>query len=209
MNLYISFFAASLALAIMPGPDNLFVLAESLAKGAKRGILITAGLCLGICMHTALCATGISLVISQTPSLYVCLQFLGACYLAILAFEASRETPKAAEVKTDTKSENMLKTLLRGFLMNALNPKVALFFLALMPQFIREGDISIPVQFVILGGIFMLSVLVVFNAISLLASKFANLIKSFKFLLIMKWVRVILFSSISFAMLAESVKIIS
>ena len=209
MNLYISFFAASLALAIMPGPDNLFVLAESLAKGAKRGILITVGLCLGICMHTALCATGISLVISQTPSLYVCLQFLGACYLASLAFEASRETPKAAEVKTDTKSENMLKTLLRGFLMNALNPKVALFFLALMPQFIREGDISIPVQFVILGGIFMLSVLVVFNAISLLASKFANLIKSFKFLVIMKWVRVILFSSISFAMLAESVKIIS
>lgn len=209
MNLYISFFAASLALAIMPGPDNLFVLAESLAKGAKRGILITLGLCLGICMHTALCATGVSLLISQTPALYVCLQFLGACYLAFLAFEASRETPKAEDIKTDAKSENLFKTLLRGFLMNALNPKVALFFLALMPQFIREGETPIPAQFMILGGIFMLSVLIVFNAIALLASKFANLVKSFKFLVIMKWVRAILFASISFAMLIESAKTIS
>lgn len=208
MNLYVSFFAASLALAIMPGPDNLFVLAESLAKGAKRGILITLGLCLGICMHTALCATGISLLISQTPSLYLCLQFLGACYLAILAFEASRETPKPSEVKIGIKSESLLKTILRGFLMNALNPKVALFFLALMPQFIREGETPIPVQFMILGGIFMLSVLIVFNAIALLASKFAKLVGSFKFLVIMKWIRVILFASISFAMILEAAKIL-
>lgn len=208
MNLYVSFFAASLALAVMPGPDNLFVLAESLAKGAKRGILITLGLCLGICMHTALCATGISLLISQTPSLYLCLQFLGACYLAILAFEASRETPKPSELKIGIKSESLLKTILRGFLMNALNPKVALFFLALMPQFIREGETPIPVQFMILGGIFMLSVLIVFNAIALLASKFAKLVESFKFLVIMKWIRVILFASISFAMILEAAKIL-
>ncbi len=201
MELYLTFFVASLALALMPGPDNLFVLAESLAKGARRGVLITCGLCLGICMHTILCATGISLIIKQTPSLYICLQFLGACYLAYLAFEASREVPQISEIKSDTKAENFFKTLLRGFLMNGLNPKVALFFLALMPQFIRENATPIPLQFVILGAIFALSTLIVFNAIALLASKFANLVRSFKFLVIMKWVRTILFATISFTML--------
>ena len=206
------FFASSLILAITPGPDILYVLAESLAKGARRGILITAGLCLGICMHTLLCAAGISLIIAETPSLYGAIQILGAVYLAVLAFEASREkigeNPQALP-QAAREAESPQKTLARGFLMNALNPKVALFFLAFMPQFITDGGCSKPAQFAALGLVFMLAAALCFCAVSALAARFASLFKSAKFWIFIKWARALLFASISFFILLEFAKTIS
>ena len=206
------FFASSVILAITPGPDILFVLAESLAKGARRGILITAGLCLGICMHTLLCAAGISLIIARTPSLFATIQCLGAAYLAVLAFEASREkageNPRALP-QASQGSESLPKTLARGFLMNALNPKVALFFLAFMPQFITEGGLPKQAQFALLGIVFMLAAALCFCAVSVLAARFASLFKSQKFWILMKWARALLFASISFAILFDMAKRLS
>ncbi|MBR4597801.1 MAG: LysE family translocator [Opitutales bacterium] len=213
-TLLIGFFASSVILAITPGPDILFVLAESLAKGAKRGILITAGLCLGICMHTLLCAAGISLIIAQTPSLYAAIQCLGAIYLAVLAFEASREKIGASSTnfslpETPQNGESLPKTLARGFLMNALNPKVGLFFLAFMPQFISEEGLPKPAQFAVLGLVFMVSAAICFCAVSVLAAKFASIFKSVKFWILMKWARALLFASISFIILLEMAKTLS
>lgn len=211
-TLLAGFFASSLILAISPGPDILYVLAESLAKGARRGILTTLGLCLGICMHTMLCAAGISLIIAQTPPLFAAIQIMGAAYLAVLAFEASREkiaeSPRALPQAAQG-SESLPKTLARGFLMNALNPKVALFFLAFMPQFITDGGWSKPTQFAILGLLFMLAAALVFCAVSVLAARFAALFKSVKFWIFIKWARTLLFASISFFILFEFAKTLS
>ena len=152
------FIVTSIVLALAPGPDNLYVISQSALYGARTGFIITLGLCSGLIIHIAAVVFGLATWLTTSPITFVWLKFIGAGYLLYLAWRALR-TPVITAL-TDTKRLDTSLSLLRiGFLMNVSNTKVALFFLAFLPQFIDTAGISVSLQFVHLGVIFMLTAL--------------------------------------------------
>ncbi|WP_319588821.1 LysE family translocator [uncultured Desulfobulbus sp.] len=162
------FTTASILLALTPGPDNIFVLTQSALKGKLVGIVVTLGLCTGLVVHTSAVALGIAAIFQASALAFNLLKFAGAVYLLYLAWGAFRAG--ASTLDNDTSREvSLSRFYLRGIIMNVTNPKVSIFFLAFLPQFTNPENSSLPLQLVALGGIFILSTLLVFGAISLLA----------------------------------------
>lgn len=192
IELIISFVVASVLLAIMPGPDNLFVLTESLSKGQKNGISISIGLSLGVLIHTLAAATGLSIIIQKSALAFSIVKYLGAAYLFYLAYVAIKEKKPTLNLRTSqTKDEfRVLPLIKKGFLMNILNPKVSLFFIAFLPQFISANGINITIQMVVLGLIFMVQSFLVFSLISILSGKLTKYVTNAKFWKITKWSKV-------------------
>ncbi|MFT7613297.1 MAG: threonine/homoserine/homoserine lactone efflux protein [Parvicellaceae bacterium] len=188
----LSFLAASIALTIMPGPDNLFVLTESLTKGVRNGIAVSVGLASGVLLHTLAAALGLSFVIQNSELAFSVIKYLGTAYLLYLAFKAYQEKrPALASEKAEEHSHASPFSLIRkGFLMNVLNPKVSLFFIALLPQFLSEGGFRNSIQMILLGVIFMLQALVIFSLISLLSGSLTKYVNDPKFWNITKWSKV-------------------
>ncbi len=164
----LAFFAASLLLAISPGPDNLFVLAQSALHGRKAGILVTFGLCTGLVVHTTLVALGVAALFKASALAFTLLKLTGAAYLVFLAFQAFRAS--SAEVKKDGRPVlNRFRLYRRGIIMNITNPKVSIFFLAFLPQFADPSKGSLALQMIVLGNVFILATILVFGAIALMA----------------------------------------
>lgn len=162
------FFAASLLLALTPGPDNLFVLAQAAQSGKRAGIIVTLGLSTGIFFHTFAVALGAAALFHTSAVAFNLLKYVGAAYLLYLAFQAWR----AGGVDTSLGKGPVLrkrKLYLRGLIMNVTNPKVSIFFLAFLPQFTDPIYGALLPQFIILGGLFIVSTLIVFGGISVLA----------------------------------------
>jgi threonine/homoserine/homoserine lactone efflux protein len=168
-----AFAAASLLLALAPGPDNLFVLALSASRGAKAGLMCTLGLCMGLVMHTAAVALGVAAFIAATPAAFTALKVFGALYLAWLAFGAfcAGPTPLASAVEVSG------GFFWRGVLMNVSNPKVAMFFLAFLPQFVVAGQGNEAAQIFLLGLIFQLCAFAVFAPLALGAGQIGALLR--------------------------------
>ena len=159
------FFAASAALALAPGPDNLFVLTQSALHGRRAGVFITLGLCSGLLVHTAAVALGVAAVFQSSALAFNGLKAVGAAYLLYLAWQTFRARPSglAEESGVDVRPRRLYR---RGILMNVTNPKVAIFFLAFLPQFANPAAGSLTMQILTLGGVFMLAALIVFTAIA-------------------------------------------
>lgn len=162
------FSSASLLLALAPGPDNIFVLTQSAIKGRLVGLVVTLGLCTGLIVHTSAVALGVAAVFQTSATAFNLLKFAGAAYLLYLAWGAFRAGAESMDGVVD-REYNLLRSYLRGILMNVTNPKVSIFFLAFLPQFTHPERGSLPLQMFVLGGLFILSTLVVFGGISLLA----------------------------------------
>ncbi|MAX52223.1 MAG: threonine transporter RhtB [Methylophaga sp.] len=163
------FIVTSIVLALAPGPDNLYVISQSALYGARTGLIITLGLCSGLIIHIAAVVFGLATWLITSPMTFVWLKIIGAGYLLYLAWRAFR-TPVITAL-TDTKRLDTSLSLLRiGFLMNVSNPKVALFFLAFLPQFIDTSGVSVSWQIVYLGLIFMLTALMIFSVMALTAA---------------------------------------
>lgn len=164
-----SFFLLSLALGIAPGPDILFVLAQSLAHGWQAGSLVTLGLCTGLTFHVSLAAFGIAAILKKYPWLFQLVTWGGAAYLIYLGIGAWQS---AAVVAVPSSGSTSMETLpafrlyARGIVMNVLNPKVMLFFLALMPRFIETGRGRVALQFLVLGLVFAVATVLVFHAVA-------------------------------------------
>ncbi|MFL2632197.1 MAG: LysE family translocator [Candidatus Marisimplicoccus sp.] len=154
MDQILLFFISSLALTLMPGPDILFVINQSL-DDKKSGLLVTFGLCSGLIIHTLILALGLSAIIEQNDNVIMFFKYFGSFYLFYLA---SQEFKKDIETSVSQK-ENFY---LRGVYMNLINPKVLIFFLAYFPNFLFSDTISISYQFITLGAIFILQALIVF-----------------------------------------------
>lgn len=171
-TLLLSFLVAAILLTFMPGPDNLFVLAQSISQNKRAGIFTTLGLCTGILVHTTAAALGISAIIYQSTLAFTIVKYAGALYLLYLAWQAFREGDATIKME-EHKALQYRKLYQRGIIMNVLNPKVSLFFLALFPQFLdtSKGAWGIPYQMVILGFIFMIQAFVIFSFISIFAEK--------------------------------------
>ncbi len=168
VNTIVMFFTASVLLALAPGPDNLYVMTQSMLKGRTAGLMVTLGLCTGLIGHTSAVALGVA-VLFQTSSLaFTILKLTGAAYLVYLAWKAfsAPESTLNMQKSAEVSSWYLYR---RGVIMNITNPKVSIFFLAFLPQFSNPSKGSIPLQLALLGGMFILSALVVFSAISYLA----------------------------------------
>ncbi|MCT4673932.1 MAG: LysE family translocator [Prolixibacteraceae bacterium] len=193
----LSFLSASLLLALMPGPDNVFVLTESITKGARNGIQISLGLSLGVLIHTTAVATGISLIISQSEVAFTTIKFAGAGYLLYLAYLATQEKPIKMEENNKTASSTSMQRIRKGFLMNILNPKVSLFFIGFLPQFVSPNGYSPMTQMMILGILFMLVSFTTFSGIALLSGKVTHFLERPRFWNITKWTKCIIFTSLA------------
>ena len=193
LNLILSFLGAAVLLTLMPGPDNIFVLTQSITRGAKTGILISIGLVSGVWVHTAIAATGLSVLLRQSELVYSLILYLGAAYLFYLAFQATKEEPvetgSAETLSKTTKGFNLVRT---GFFMNVLNPKVTLFFVAFLPQFITQNGWSLAKQFGVLGLLFIVQAFIIFSLISVLAGQLTDYFNSPKFWQITKWSKVVI-----------------
>ena len=169
MDQILLFFISSLALTLMPGPDILFVINQSL-EDKKSGLLVALGLCSGLIVHTLVLALGLSAIIEQNDNVIMFFKYFGSFYLFYLA---SQEFKKD-RISTKRQKENFY---LRGVYMNLINPKVLIFFLAYFPNFLFSDTISIPYQFIILGAIFIIQALIVFSIVSLVSNRLTSILK--------------------------------
>ena len=170
------FFAAAVALALVPGPDNIFVLTQSAVYGRVAGIFVTLGLCTGLLVHTAAVSLGVAVIFQTSVFAFNALKIAGALYLLYLAWQSFRAG--AAEFTQEGTSATPSKLYLRGVVMNITNPKVAIFFLAFLPQFANPKLGSITLQMLTLGGVFMLATLLIFGSIAWTAGFLGDWIKS-------------------------------
>ena len=174
----IAFVTASVVLSLVPGPDNLFVMSHSALKGWRIGFYITLGLCTGLIGHTVLVAIGVSVIFQTSAIAFNGLKVIGACYLLYLAW-LSVQNKELNLGGTDKNSTNR-SYYLTGVIMNLTNPKVALFFLVFLPQFVNTSNDNVTIQIFLLGLLFILSALCVFTSIAYLASFLENFLKKSK-----------------------------
>lgn len=164
----LAFFATSVVLAMTPGPDNIFVLTQSALRGRLAGILVTLGLCTGLIVHTLAVSLGVAAIFQASALAFTALKLIGAAYLLYLAWQAFRASAGGIALgKGSTASPWQLYR--RGIIMNITNPKVSIFFLAFLPQFADPARGALSGQMMQLGGLFIVSTLLVFGGIALLA----------------------------------------
>lgn len=170
----LAFIAASSLLSLAPGPDNIFVLTQSALYGRRAGILITLGLCTGLIVHTTAVALGVAAIFMVSTTAFTILKFVGAAYLVYLAWGAFRAAAQPLDSGPNTTRPENLALYRRGIIMNLTNPKVAIFFLAFLPQFTRDSTGNITGQLLLLGLIFILVALVIFVVIACLSGFIAE-----------------------------------
>lgn len=194
ITLLSSFLVASVLLALMPGPDNIFVLTESITKGKRNGIIISAGLASGVIVHTLLIVSGLALFIKNSETAFFVVKVFGALYMLYLAYLSYKEPPQIISEKpegtTSLGEQSFFSLYKTGFLMNVLNPKVTLFFIAFMPQFVYEKGFSFELQILILGIIFMAQAFLIFACIAFLADKLTRFLESKVFWSNVKWIKI-------------------
>lgn len=184
----LNFFIAALVVALAPGPDNLFVLAQSATHGARAGFSVICGLCTGICVQTVLLIVGVSALIAASPIAFFVLQCCGAAYLLYLAYKSFQvragvvklDAGDAGEMRAGGEGANnaggegaglsFRRLYLRGIIMNLTNPKAVLFALSFIPPAVdMSRDMSPSLQMVVLGAEFVTATFIVFGSIALLA----------------------------------------
>ena len=198
MEILISFIIAVSILAISPGPDNIFVLMQSVVHGRKFGLATITGLMTGCIVHTTFVAVGISAIIKENNTIFLGIKILGAVYLLYLAYKVitgGSEISMSTE-KIDKKTPFQLFKI--GFIMNVLNPKVTLFFLALFPGFLFSEILPISLQFYTLGALFILVSFVIFSLIAILGGTISEKIKTSKNIGVwLQWMQVFVFIGIA------------
>ena len=169
----LAFFSVSLLLALAPGPDNVFVLVHSAQHGVRAGVLVVLGLCSGLLFHTAAVALGLAALLGASPLAFGALKALGAVYLLWLAWLSWRAPPGLPQGEA-AEGLSARQTYVRGVVMNATNPKVAIFFFAFLPQFVDPAIGPVQWQIVQLGACFGVATLLVFGGIAALAGRFGQ-----------------------------------
>ncbi|MGA9290774.1 MAG: LysE family translocator [Anaerobacillus sp.] len=175
LSTLVSFLIAAVLLTLMPGPDNLFVLAQSISQNKQAGFATSLGLCSGLLIHITAAAVGISALLYQSSLAFSLVKYLGAAYLLYMAVQALREKESSSTFQNH-QPYSYSSLYRKGIIMNILNPKVSLFFLALLPQFVDQNSGNPAIQMGLLGGVFIIQALLIFSAISFFAGKLSNLV---------------------------------
>ena len=195
IEILIAFFSASLLLALVPGPDNIFVLTQSIFQGKKSGLVIMLGLCTGLIFHTLAVTFGVAVIFQTSVIAFTILKIVGAIYLLYLAWQIFNAPSEKIDNKNNSISIDYKKLYYRGIIMNITNPKVSIFFLAFLPQFTNPALGTVSLQMLFLGALFIIATILIFGSIALLSSslskvfnkseksqKFLNKLASFVFL---------------------------
>lgn len=164
--------AAGLALNLTPGPDLLYITARSLGQGWRAGAASAFGIAAGCLVHTAAAALGISVLLRASPVAYDAIRLAGAAYLMWLGAQALLDA--RARPLPNAEPAPMRRIFWQGFVTNALNPKVALFFLAFLPQFADPARGAFELQVLVLGAIFIFNGLWVCLAVAWAAARAAG-----------------------------------
>lgn len=165
-NVYL-FIAASFLLCLAPGPDNIYVLTQGMTKSKKAAIITTLGLTTGIIVHTTAAAFGISVIFQTSEIAFNVVKYVGAAYLLYIAYQAFKYRNTPLDLSVQNASSELKKLYVKGFFMNILNPKVSIFFLAFLPQFVTPANGNVPLQMITLGLIFMALTVVTFSSIGI------------------------------------------
>jgi threonine/homoserine/homoserine lactone efflux protein len=160
-----AFLVAAGLITLAPGPDNLMVLGLGLSRGQRQGMAFGLGCALGCLSHTVLAAVGVSAVIAASPRLFTGLKICGGLYLLWLGFRALRRRGGQPVAAAGGDGQSLRTLFMRGLLANAVNPKVILFFLAFLPQFIAADKGAVPWQIAQLGLLFTAQAALQFAAI--------------------------------------------
>jgi threonine/homoserine/homoserine lactone efflux protein len=190
------FLGASILLTIAPGPDNVYVVTQGISRGRKAAVLTAIGMCSGISVHTTAAALGISAIFYSSAVAFSIVKFAGAAYLLFLAWKTVMEQ-KDIELSGNDRKLSGFALFRRGFIMNVLNPKVALFFLAFLPQFVSQGSGNVALEMIMLGLIFMVQGMIIFTTIGLLSGAIGNyLLKKPKVSRIFSWLTAAVFATL-------------
>ena len=171
------FLFACIVLAMAPGPDNIFVLTQSALFGPQAGVLITLGLCTGVLVHTSAVALGVAAVFATSEVAFTVLKTAGALYLLYLAWQAFTTKDSSLDQQSNTRLPWQV-LYRRGIFMNVTNPKVTIFFLAFLPQFVEPAQGPVTLQIFLLGAIFIATAFVVFSSIAWFAGLLGTWLRS-------------------------------
>src|SRR3990172_8429613 len=144
------FIGISWALIIAPGPDMFYVITRGMAHGRKAGIVSAIGVICGILVHTTAAAFSLTMILQTSAFAFLLVKYVGAAYLIYLGVRAWRDN-NTFSLQTSTSVVNPHQLFWQGVLSNVLNPKIAIFFLAFLPQFVDKGSGQVALQMVILG----------------------------------------------------------
>ncbi len=171
----LAFIAASALLGITPGPDIIYVVMRGAAQGPRAGLAAAAGLCTGIVGHIALCAAGLSAIIAGSATAFTVIKIAGAAYLVWLGIALWRSRG-GIDLSGNATVQPIAGIYRQSIVMNLLNPKVALFFLAFLPQFVTPDGAPVALQLAVLGLIFMAVSFVVMGAAGLAGGQVRRLL---------------------------------
>lgn len=178
LNYWLIFLSASFALNIAPGPDLLFIFTKTVSGGKKVGIAASLGVCTGALFHVVIAAVGLSAILFTSAIAFTFVKIIGVTYLLYLAYQAFTTAGISFEIDkkkaTQIHSESAFQAFKQGVLIDILNPKVAIFFMAFLPQFLREGHGSNSYQLLLLGSIVILIAIIVEAVFVLFASKISH-----------------------------------
>jgi len=161
------FIGASFILCLVPGPDNIYVLTQGMTKSKKAAIITTLGLTTGLIIHTSAAAFGISAIFQTSEMAFNIVKYVGVLYLLYIAYQAFKYRNEPLDLTIQDSKSELKKLYIKGFIMNILNPKVSIFFLAFLPQFVTPENGNITLQMITLGAIFMVMTVLVFSFIGI------------------------------------------
>lgn len=172
------FLMAALLITASPGPDNLMVLSVGISRGRRHGIMFGLGCALGCLSHTLLAVIGVSALIAASPLAFTGLRIAGGLYLVWLGVNALRSQGAARVESVQLATQGAVGLFFKGVLANAINPKVVLFFLSFLPQFVVPSNGNVSMQIALLGCIFTLQAVVLFGLLGYFAGTLGSWLNS-------------------------------
>jgi threonine/homoserine/homoserine lactone efflux protein len=157
LQIVLAFAVACVVISVVPGPDMMFIMANGIARGRAAGVVAAAGMSTGIMGHTIAAALGLGALLQAAPVALEAVRIAGAVflvYLAITTLRSAKDVAAAAPEKFGHRS--LRRTYVMAMLVNLSNPKVVLFYVAFLPQFLTEGGWPVPVQFLVMGAILIM-----------------------------------------------------
>lgn len=171
-----AFLLTAIIVVATPGIDTIMVLTRSISKGKRAGLYSALGVSFGLLFHTCAVTLGLSLIIAKSAIAFSVIKYFGAAYLIYIGIKSIRSKEGQMEIKkTNIEITGMRKMFFTAFMSDVLNPKIAIFFVAFLPQFIQVSEINNPVPYLCLGLMMFLLTLVWCSFLALMGSKIAIL----------------------------------